>query len=110
MNTFLTGVAFAALMPILAQADNILHPGSPVLERPTLTVLSVRLPIAGDDNYNSTVSVRYRAAGAPSWNPAQPLYRVHPDTTLPYVIAPQFAGSILDLRPATTYTIELQVS
>ncbi len=80
------------------------------MDRPTLTSLGVQLPATGDDNYNSVVTVRYRTAGAASWNQAQPLYHVHPDSTLPYVIAPQFAGSILDLRPGTTYEIQLTAS
>jgi hypothetical protein len=94
----------------LALADNVLHPGSPVLDRPTLTAIGIKLPVTGDDNYNATVTVRYRKTGAATFSNALPLFHVHPDTTLPYFIEPQFSGSILDLRPATTYEIELHLT
>lgn len=94
----------------LVLADNIPHPGNPILDRPTLTAIGIKLPVTGDDNYNSSVTVRYRKAGAATFSDALPLFHVHPDTTLPYVIEPQFSGSILDLRPATTYDIELHLT
>lgn len=96
--------------PLLAMAGNVLHPGTPVLDRPTLTALGVQLPITGDDNYNATVTVRFHETGSTTWTDAQPLFRPHPDTTLPWVIAPQFAGSIFDLKPATSYVIELHAT
>lgn len=88
-------------------ADNVLHPSAPVLDRPTLTALGVQLPITGDDNFNATVSVRYRQTGTSAWIQALPLFRVHPESTVLYTVAPQFAGSIFNLRPATSYDIEL---
>src|SRR5690349_5997117 len=91
--------ALAAFLPLYAFADNVLHPGTAVLDRPTLISLGIQLPVTGDDNYNASVTVKYRKSGDLNWLQAQPLFRVHPDTALPYVIAPQFAGSILDLRP-----------
>lgn len=100
--------AFTLLfLPLLAHADNVLHPGSPVLDRPTLMTLGVQLPITGDDNYNATVTVRYRQVGATAWSTGLPLYRVHPNTVYSYTVSPQFAGSIFDLRPNTSYQIEL---
>ncbi len=74
-----------------------------------MTALGIKLPISGDDNFSATVSVRYRESGQASWQLALPLFRVHPESTSPYVLAPHFAGSIFDLRPATTYQIELTV-
>jgi hypothetical protein len=88
-------------------ADNVLHPATPVLDRPTLTTLGVQLPLSGDDNFDSVVSVRYRVAGTNAWSTGLPLFRVHPETVANYTVAPQFGGSIFDLRPATTYEIEL---
>lgn len=99
----------AGIVPALALADNVLHPGTPVFDRPTLTALGVQLPITGDDNFNASVTVRYKKTGTTTWNTGMPLYRVHPETTLPHVIAPQFAGSILDLRPSTSYDVELHI-
>src|SRR5215469_14202832 len=98
------------LVPFLVRGDNILHPGTPVLDRPTLMALGVQLPITGDDNYNASVTVRYRKSGDTSWRGGQPLYRVHPDTIVGLSTPPQFAGSIFDLRPNTSYDIELHVS
>ncbi len=98
----------AILLAVLpARADDTLHPGDPALDRPTLTALGVRLPITGDDNYNAAVSVRYREAGTSDWRDALPLFRVHPDVVAGWKVEPHFAGSIFDLRPATTYEIEL---
>src|ERR1039457_2735774 len=91
-------------------ADNVLHPGTPMLDRPTLTALGVQLPITGDDNFNATVSVRYRPSGATVWRQALPLFRVHPEATALWTLTPQFAGSIFDLRPGTSYDIELHAT
>ena len=90
-----------------AFADNVLHPATPVLDRPTQMALGVKLPLTGDDNYNASVSVRYRTAASTVWRDALPLYRVRVNTVFGYTVAPQFSGSIVDLRPNTTYTIEL---
>jgi hypothetical protein len=101
---------FLTFLPLLAFADNVLRPGMPVLDRPTLTALGVKLPVTGDDNFNATVQVRYRKTGSTAWFTGLPLFRVHPETTVPYTIAPQFSGSIFDLRPATAYDIELKIT
>jgi len=47
-------------------ADDVLRPGTPMLDRPTLMTLGVKLPVTGDDNYNASVSVRYRQAAPKS--------------------------------------------
>ncbi|HUQ90113.1 MAG TPA: hypothetical protein VM120_00445 [Bryobacteraceae bacterium] len=93
-----------------AWGQNGLIPGTPVLDRPTLTALGIKLPVTGDTNYNAAVSVRYRKQGAAAWKSAQPLFRVHPESIGFNTVAPHFAGSILDLRPATTYDVELRVT
>ena len=94
----------------IARADDVVRPGEPQLDRPTLMALGVKLPVGGDDNYNATVSVRYRKAGTDTWRQALPLYRVRPETVRGWKVEPQFSGSIFDLRPATTYEIELRVA
>jgi hypothetical protein len=91
------------------KADNVLHPGTPTLDRPTLTALGVQLLVSGDDNFNATVALQYRVAGTQTWQTGLPLFRVHPETVAGYTVAPQFGGSIFDLRPATTYDIQLHV-
>jgi hypothetical protein len=91
-------------------ADDVVRPGAPQLDRPTLMALGVKLPVGGDDNYHATVPVRYRKSGNEAWRQALPLYLVRPETVRGWKVEPQFSGSIFDLRPATTYEIELRVA
>jgi len=93
----------------LVLAEDVLRPGTPQLDRPTLMALGVKLPVSGDDNYNARVSVRYRQAGATAWREALPLYRVLLESVVGWEVEPQFSGSIFDLRPGVTYEIELHV-
>jgi len=88
-------------------ADNTLHPGTPTLDRPTLTAIGVRLPLTGDDNFNAVVTLLYRPTGTSNWLQGQPLFRVHPESQPGWTLQPEFAGSVLDLRPATSYDIQL---
>jgi hypothetical protein len=102
--SFLLSMASGAF----AFADNVLHPGLPAVDRPTLTSLGFQVPVTGDDNFNSTVTVRYRQAGSATWQTGLPLYRVHTDVIFGYTAFPQFSGSVFDLRPNTTYDVELR--
>src|SRR5579884_1335936 len=102
--------AMAALSVCSLFADNILHPGTPVLDHPTLTTLGIQLPITGDDNFNAAVTVQYRVSGTTAWRQGLPLFRVHPENTTLYTVQPQFAGSIFNLQPSTSYDIQLQAS
>ena len=81
-----------------------------MLDRPTLMTLGVKLPVSGDDNFNATVSVRYRQADSEEWRDALPLLRVHPESVSGWKVEPQFAGSIFDLHPDTAYEIELHAA
>jgi hypothetical protein len=101
-----------ALVLILAAAspafaDDVLHPGTPVLDPPTLTALGVYLPIIGDDNFTATVTMRYRVTGTTAWHDALPLQHAHAEVVTGLTVMPQFAGSIFDLQPDTSYDIEL---
>ncbi len=87
--------------------DNVLHPGLLRLDRPTLMALGVQLLITGDDDHDATVSVRYRPTGSPTWRNGLPLLRVRPESVPGRFVPEQFAGSIFDLRPSTSYEIEL---
>ena len=107
---WLASLAFVLISPAIALSDNVVHPSAPTLDRPTLTALGVQLGVTGDDNFNAKVSVRFRQTGTRSWYNALPLFRVHPETVFNYTVAPQFSGSIFDLRPATTYDIELHLT
>src|SRR5260370_29617343 len=98
------------LSSLLALADNVVHSGTPIFDRPTLTTLGVQLPITGDDNFNAAVSARYPKTGTSNWWQALPVFRVHPENTALWTVAPQFAGSVFDLRPNTSYDIELHLT
>jgi len=87
--------------------DPALQVGMALLDRPTLMALGVQLLISGDADHDATVSVRYRIVGAPAWREALPLLRVRPESVEGRTVPEQFAGSIIDLRPATAYDIEL---
>jgi hypothetical protein len=105
-NTLITLIALGVSAGAIL-ADDTLHMGAPTLDRPTLTTLGIQLPITGDDDMNASVSVRYRQAGTNNWRAAMPLFRVHPESSAGWPSRPQFAGTIFDLRPGTTYEIEL---
>src|SRR6059058_5627979 len=100
------GLAFAGR----ARADDVLHPGAVNLDRPTLVALGVQLLISGDDNHDAAVTVRYRETGAGTWRDGMPLFRVHPESVVGRTVPEQFAGSIFDLSPGTTYEIELHAT
>jgi hypothetical protein len=76
------------------------------LDPPTVHALGVQVLIAGDANRNAAIGVRYREYGAVQWRQGPPLMRVFPEN-LSVAVPEQFAGSIFDLVPATTYEIEL---
>ncbi len=109
MNSVMRSAAILAIVLAAAPAwaDDVLHPGTPMLDPPTLTALGVWLPITGDDNFTATVSVRYRVTGTQAWRDALPLQHVHAEAVTGLTVTPQFAGSIFDLAPNTSYDIEL---
>jgi hypothetical protein len=94
------------------QAQNPVRPGRFITEHPTLQNLGFEWQIEGDANRNATVEVRFRKVGAPAWRPALPLLRiggehVHRDReAMTYTVPHGFAGSILNLEPATSYECE----
>src|SRR5712692_5618998 len=103
-------LAAALALPGRARADDILHPGAVNLDRPTLVTLGVQLLISGDDDHDAQVGVHYRPLGAPDWKMAMTLFRVHPESVVGRAVPEQFAGSIFDLTPGTTYEIELHAT
>jgi hypothetical protein len=80
------------------------------LDRPTLIALGVQVLISGDADHDAAITMRYRPVGAPAWADALPLVRVRPESVEGRVVPEQFAGSIFDLRPSTTYEIELHAT
>ncbi len=66
---------------------------------------SLHLLVTGDDDRDAQVTVRYRPAGDLTWQDAMPLFRVRPETVVGRTVPEQFAGSLFDLAPDTTYDI-----
>src|SRR6185436_6388303 len=93
-----------------AGADDALHVGAVVLDRPTVITLGVQLLISGDDDHDAQVAVRYRPVGTPTWRSGMPLFRVRPEDVSGRTVAEQFAGSLFELAPATSYEVELHAT
>jgi hypothetical protein len=99
-------VVFAAFA---LHAQNATRPGRFHVERPTLLNLGFEWAIEGDANRNATVEVRFRKAGTTAWRPALPLLRIGGERihreqyNMSYTVPHGFAGSILNLEPATRY-------
>jgi hypothetical protein len=91
LRVFTTVAITLLLLLSPAYADDTLHLGTPVLDRPTLTSLGIQCPITGDDNFNATITLQYRIAGSSQFFDALPLYRVHPESVGGWTVMPQFA-------------------
>jgi len=109
------GLRYAGLGAVLAlalvgpaHAGDVLVPGAALLDPPTILSLGVQLLIDGDDDHDAEVTVRYRALGDLDWRDGLPLVRVRPEYVTGRAVPAQFAGSLFDLAPATTYEIELR--
>ncbi len=101
------GMAALATVATPARAGNTLTVSDPTLDTPTVITLGVQLLITGDDNYNATVGVRYKKSSDSTYKTGLPLFRVHPEQLQANVPPAQFAGSIFELAPDTSYDIEL---
>ena len=93
-------------------AQNATQPGRFHIEHPTLLNLGFEWLIDGDENRNATVEVRFRQVGTAAWRPALPLLRIGGERvfrereSMTYNVPHGFAGSILNLEPATSYECE----
>jgi hypothetical protein len=86
-----------------------------LIEPPTLINLGFEWFVQGDTNRNAAVEVSYRKKGDADWNPAQPLVRlngerIYAESRIDVVVPNMFAGSILDLEPASTYEVRLSMA
>jgi hypothetical protein len=88
-------------------AQNAITLGTPTPERPTFTSLGVRVPVSGDVNRNAVATLQYRGAGTLAWQSALPLHRVWAETAEG---VEEFAGSVMDLRPDSSYELQIAVS
>lgn len=106
----------AALLLLLSactlSAQSSTRPGRFYVEHPTLLNLGFEWAIEGDANRNAVVEVRFRKVGTEAWRPALPLLRIGGEQVyrtregMSYTVPEGFAGSILNLEPATNYECE----
>lgn len=113
--TLRLATAVAALLTTARlPADDAVRALDVVEELPTLHCLGVRWRLAGDDNTNATITMRYRTVDPEApWRTAQDLMRVESAAMLEATRPPTghtwFAGSILDLTPDTAYAVLLDI-
>jgi hypothetical protein len=104
------------LAAVVGDAENQTLAGTLVVEHPTLRNLGFEWPIRGDANRNATVAVQFREVGESGWRAALPLVRIGGENVyrraenLDYTVPDGFAGSIFNLRPATEYECQLQLT
>ncbi len=81
---------------------------------PTLYCLAYRWIILGDDNRNATVTVKFREVGTSTWLVGIPALRNKGDVINkdydPYTTGNLFAGSVLGLKPATSYEVQITLT
>ena len=100
----------------ILQAQNAARSGRFHVEHPTLLNLGFEWLIDGDANRNSTVELRFRKVGTTAWRPALPLLRIGGERvfrdreSMTYTVPQGFAGSILNLEPATGYECEFTLN
>lgn len=101
---------FLGVASLMAQNGTVA--GAFHVEHPTLLNLGFEWRIDGDANRNATVEVRFRKVGTQPWRPALPLLRIGGERvfrereSMSYIVPHGFAGSILNLEPATSYECE----
>ena len=76
---------------------------------PTMQNLTVQWTFSGDANANAAVKVRYRAKGEAAWRTGMPLRRITAGSSSGFSWATRHSGSVFDLKPATTYEVELSL-
>jgi hypothetical protein len=108
-------VSFSQIPVTPATPPGAVVPGELLIEPPTLINLGFEWFVQGDTNRNAAVEVSYRKKGDADWNPAQPLVRlngerIYAESRIDVVVPNMFAGSILDLEPASTYEVRLSMA
>jgi hypothetical protein len=120
---FLATLFIAAAQPPLPGKPQPSTIAGPLLaEPPTLLSLGFEWQILGDDNRNAQVDVTYRKKGETAWHKGLPMLRQQHEYIpggVPrdggghfynYVTPNMFAGSILNLEPATEYECHFVLS
>ncbi|QEG22601.1 right-handed parallel beta-helix repeat-containing protein [Mariniblastus fucicola] len=96
--------------PDYAVAQNATTAGTATAPFPTIENLSIDWPIAGDDNNNGSVAVRYRQSGQTDWTDSAPLRRVPAGSNAGFSWANKHSGSITRVAAGTSYEIELALT
>ncbi len=98
-----------------AQNPDAVSPAEFVIEPATLINLGFEWFVQGDENRNAAVAVSYRKKGDSAWRPALPMLRmkgerVYQGSQVDLIAPNMFAGSILDLEPASEYEAQFVLS
>ncbi len=119
---FSTALLFAQPDPSKSKPQLSTTPGAFLVEPATLLSLGFEWQITGDDNRNAQVAVSYRKKGETIWRSALPMLREQREYVpggaprdggghfYSYVAPNMFAGSILNLDPATDYECRFVLS
>ncbi len=99
-----------ALSTELAYAQNTVTAGNLTSPFPTLESLSIEWAISGDDDGDSSVSVRYREVGATEFRAGLPLFRVISGSNEGFSWSNKLTGSLFALAPGAEYEIELELA
>ena len=113
--------AFPGVLPAAPSAGNATIPGELIADKPSLYCAAFRWLIQGDANLNCAAKMAFREKGAQAWQDAYPPIRVifppagtkldgkvrrwWKDRPYPNLVA----GSIFNLKPATTYDVKISI-
>ncbi len=106
----------AAVSQETAETGELDFPSTPGKIQPepsTFHSIALRWPIVGDGNKTAEIEVSYREAGEQGWKQAYPLFRPMPEHMSSDNLVPGgwlFAGSIVDLKPASDYVVKLTLT
>jgi hypothetical protein len=99
----------AAVGATLLAAGDAVVPGVLTTPFPTLQNATIEWTYSGDNNANGWVSLRYRARGETTWQVGMPLRRILAGSSSGFSWATRHSGSLFDLKPGTTYDVELSL-
>jgi hypothetical protein len=110
MRTLVGAIACIALGTSAARAQNALTITEVKLDRATLHTIGVQVLINGDANRNAEIRVTVKPEAGGETVTAPPLFRVLPETVTGRTVPEQFAGTIFDVQPGSTYEVTLDVT
>lgn len=116
---FLGMAAFAPKVAVSQKAvgneewDLSSTPGEIQPEPSTFHSIALRWPVVGDGNRTARIDVQYREIDQEGWKRAYPLFRPMPERMSADNLVDRgwlFAGSIVDLKPASDYVVRLTLT